>query len=482
LKMFGVGRFEGNPTSERHRMNESPIANTLADWATAFSVENVRNNVRHAAKRCIIDTIGVTVAGSRLPTPARVCAHVTEQYGVGLCTVLGTQVRTSATGAALANGTAAHVLDMDDTCYTGGCMLHGSAIVLPATLAASERCSRAGANLLEAFIVGSEVEFALGWGLTDSHYLKGWWATGTLGAIGAAAGAAKLLGLGAREMATAIGLAAIQANGMIAMLGYDAKPILAGQAARLGLESALLAMQGNTAPARAFEDRRGFLNLMNEGEFNRTSLSDLGRVWRLVDGVAVKRAPVCSAAQAAIELTESLIRQNGLDRTQVSRVRCEVPHIVAISLIFDRPRNAPEAQFSMTFAIGCILAFGRLGPEQIYDEVLGQEALKNAMAKVEMVEADDLNAPEILERNPECARVTIKAADGGTFTGFLGTPLGTPANPFSDQQISDKFRDCVSTAGWTKEKCETVLLGLWNIESAHSVTRLVCGDADCTTP
>jgi 2-methylcitrate dehydratase PrpD len=457
------------------------IANEIADWTASFSVENVSSEVRHAAKRCIIDTVGVIVAGSCLSTSKRVYAHVAHEYGTGPCTIMGTGQRTSATGAAVANGTAAHVLDMDDTCYTGGCMLHGSAIILPATLAASEHCGRDGSKLLEAFILGSEAAFALGSGLTDSHYLKGWWASGTIGAIGAAVSAAKLLDLGAREIATAIGLTAIQTNGMIAMLGYDAKPILAGQAARLGLECALLAMRGNSAPERAFEDRRGFLSLMNDGKFDRSVLADLGVVWRLVDGIAVKRAPVCSAAHAAIELTESLIRENGLDRTQISHVRCEVPHIVAISLIFDRPANPQEAQFSMTFAIGCILAFGKLGPEQISDETLSNEVLKNAMAKVEMVMAEDLNAPEILTRNPECARVTITASDGKTFSGFLETPLGLPSNPFSDQQISDKFRDCVSTAGWTNEECEAALSQLWNIENLRGVTRLVRRDSSCDT-
>ena len=91
--------------------------------------------------------------------------------------------------------------------------------------------------------------------------------------------------------------------------------------------------------------------------------ADLGKVWRLVDGVAVKRAPVWLAAQAAIEITESLIRENGLDRTRISHVRSEVPHIVAISMIFDRPVNPRESQFSMTFVIGCIIASGKLGPE-----------------------------------------------------------------------------------------------------------------------
>ena len=108
-------------------------------------------------------------------------------------------------------------------------------------LAAAEQADISGARFLESFVAGSETAYALGLTLTDTHYLSGWWATSTLGAIGAAAGAARALGMSREETAMAISLAALQANGMIAMLGTDSKPILAGQAAKLGLESALLA-------------------------------------------------------------------------------------------------------------------------------------------------------------------------------------------------------------------------------------------------
>ena len=130
----------------------------------------------------------------------------------------------------------------------------------------------------------------------------------------------------------------------------------------------------------------------------------------------------------------------------------------------------------MPFAIGCILAFGALGPEHISDQILANDDLRRAMAKVKMVESDDLNGADIQPRYPECARVTIKAADGGVYTGFLGAPVGMPENPTSDEALSDKFRHCVTFAGWSKEKCETVLEDLWDIEHAPNLSRLLRGD------
>ena len=452
------------------------ISGRLGAWVAGLSLDQVPGEALHIARRCIVDTVSVAVAGSRTPVAERLREHVSAQYGSGPCNLLGTSHNASAAGAALANGVAAHALDFDDTSYAG--VVHGSAVVLPAVLAAGEQANISGAGFLEAFVAGSEAAYALGLTVTNSHYLRGWWATGTLGAIGAAAGAAKALGLGREGISAAIALCALQANGMIAMLGFDAKPILAGQAARLGVESALLAAQGNSAPLAAFEDRRGLLNLMNEGRQDAAGLAGLGRTWRLLKpGIAIKRAPVCSAAQAAIEVAEKLIAENTLDRAQIKAVRCEVSHLVKISLVHDRPATPSEAQFSMPFAVGCILAFGKLGPDQITGEPLADEALQDAMAKVVMVDADDLNGPDYQQHYPECARVTISMLAGDVFTGFLGAATGMPENPLSDDALSGKFRACTAFAGWPDDKAETVLAQLRDIENAASIGAVVRGDA-----
>ncbi|GBE44146.1 MmgE/PrpD family protein [bacterium BMS3Bbin10] len=457
------------------KVHSAGIAERLGAWVSGLSLSHVPEAALHVARRCIIDTSAVAIAGSRTGVAERLRAHVSGQYGSGACTLLGTAHSASALGAALANGTAAHALDFDDTSYAG--VLHGSTIVLPAVLAAAQQADIAGGQFLEAFIAGSEAAYALGLTLTDTHYMRGWWATGTLGAIGAAAGAAKAGGLDADATARAIALAALGAHGMVAMLGTDAKPILAGQAARLGVESALLAAQGHSAPLQVFEDPRGLLALMNEGRADAAGLEELGQTWRLMEpGIAIKRHPVCSAAQAAMELTGTLIAENKLDREHIASVRCEVPRLVKISLVHDTPATPAQAQFSMPFAIGCILAYGALGPGQISAESLADARLRAAMERVEMAEAEDLNGEEYQPRYPECARVTLVTREGREVSGFLGAPAGMPENPLSDEALSEKFRDCCDFAGWPRERCETLLSALWSIERADSVSGILRGE------
>ncbi|MHA1164591.1 MAG: MmgE/PrpD family protein, partial [Alphaproteobacteria bacterium] len=455
-------------------INEAAVAARLARWTISLALGDVPDEVLHIARRCIVDTIGVAIAGSRLPVSNDIRTHISAQYGSGSCTLLGAGHGASALGAALANGVAAHALDFDDTSYAG--VIHGSAIVLPAVLAGAEMANITGIGFLEAFVAGSEVVYALGLTLTESHYMRGWWATGTLGAIGASAGAAKALGLGEEETTAGIALAALQANGMLAMLGTDAKPIAAGRATRLGIESALLAAQGNSAPEHVFEDRRGFLALMNEGSADAAGLAGLGQTWRLMNpGIAVKRHPVCSAAQAAAELAHKLIDDNHLDRAQIESVQCDVPHLVRISLVYDNPETPAQAQFSMPFALGCILAYGMLGPTQISTETLDDESLRAAMSKVKMAETEDLNGEDYQPRYPECARVTISMQGGREFSGFLGASTGMPENPMSDEALSEKFRECCTFAGWPEESCEAILSCLWDIESVPDMGVLLKG-------
>ena len=185
----------------------------LSNWVESLSLSVVPNAACHADKRCLIDTLGVAVVGSRMPFAACVHTHVAQHYSKDPCIILGKESYVSSMGAALPSDTFAHVLDYDDRSYPGP--VHASTANLPAVLTACEQFVGSSKLFLEAFIAGSEVEYALSWTQTKSHWLSGRWATGTLGSIGAAAGKAKMLGLATDELTAATALAVIQANIMV---------------------------------------------------------------------------------------------------------------------------------------------------------------------------------------------------------------------------------------------------------------------------
>jgi 2-methylcitrate dehydratase PrpD len=214
----------------------------IAEFVVKSRWEECPREAVAAARRAILDCLGVMLAGSIEP-PARIVQRVAEaEGGAPLATVVGTGRRTGAVWAALANGTAAHALDFDDTNFA--MMGHPSAPVLSAALAAGELALADGRGLVHAFLLGFEVETTLAEVLNPGHYHHGWHATCTLGTIGAAAAAARLLGLDAGQTRMALAVAASQSSGLKENFGTMTKPFHAGHAARSGVLAALLARGG----------------------------------------------------------------------------------------------------------------------------------------------------------------------------------------------------------------------------------------------
>lgn len=440
---------------------KNTLSGKAAAWSSGLDLNSVPEAVQKSAKRCIIDLIGVTMAGARDPLCDRITRYAEEMHAPGRCTVLGHDVRLSPVGAALANGAAGHVLDFDDTSYTG--IMHGSTVVFPAALAAVEHAGGDGRRLLEAFIAGSEVDYAIAMLCNTGHYFKGWWSTATFGIFGAAAAAARGLGLNAQQTQVALAIAGIQASGLKAAFGSDAKPYMAGRAAASGVEAALLAARGLSGPAEVLEDSRGFLALLNDGHQEVGEIEKLGQVWRLVDpGILFKEFPVCSAAHAATQQAATLISENAIQASDVRQVVCDVTPTVAISLVHERPATPQEAQFSLPFAIGAILAHGTLGIASLKADVLADPALRREMAKVVMVREDALHSADA----PEGARVTIHMQDGKTVSGYLGVPKGMPANPMSDAELRDKFLHCCEAGGLSDRDATSLYRHLDTLETA----------------
>src|SRR5438876_1836644 len=259
---------------------------TLAEFV-ASAIPPVEG--RHAAARALLDTIGVMLAGASEPAAVSVQQVVAQESSGLQCSVLGTRLRTSATNAALANGTAAHAHDYDDMCFVS--LAHPSAPLVAAALAIAELCGATGRALLDAYVVGFEIEACLGRAMNPRHYQRGWHCTSTLGTIGAAAAVSRLFGLDATAAGHALAIAASEASGLKENFGTMVKPLHAGLAARNGVLAALLARAGLTGSADAIHGAQGLLVAMDSeqdrGAFGGL-VADLGTRWEIVDtGITV---------------------------------------------------------------------------------------------------------------------------------------------------------------------------------------------------
>ena len=448
-----------------------PLAGLLGSWAATLKAEDVPDAVRAAAKRCIIDVVGVSIAGSHTPVSRIAQKIALQQYPPGLSTVIGSEYRLSALGASFCNAVSSHCLDFDDTCYDG--IVHGSSAVWPAVLASGEMAGASGEKVLTAFIVAAEVEYTLGRFLTDHLYMKGWWNTSVLGVIGAAVAAAKVQDFDETLMINTIQNAACFLFGPRALLGTQLKPMAMGSASSKGIYAAILAREGLSGPNDVFENSRGIIHLFNDGIKNDNALKSLGREYKLLEpGIAFKIYPVCSAAQAATEALQQILADNHLDSYQILKIVCEVPHLVAVSLVYPKPVNVTQSQFSMQFALGCILAYGRLGVEHLDEGVLDDPKLQTEMCKVSMIETASFNTLEYNRSiHPEASSVKVKTKSGITIELFKGAATGMPVKPMPNSQLDGKFIDC-ARRHLTMEQSWKLLKRLRTIETLRRINDL----------
>jgi 2-methylcitrate dehydratase PrpD len=301
------------------------------------------------ARHCLLDWFGCALAGSREPVAEILAATLREPSGAAA--LIGRSERTSELTAALINGAASHALDYDD--LQPALAAHPSAAIVPALLAAADGDGATGERLLAALAAGVEAGFVLGCALNPGHYDAGWHGTGTIGTIGAAAGAMHLLGGDEAAWRSAIGLAATQAAGLKVMFGTMAKPLHAGKAASNGLLAARLALAGMDSRSDALEAPRGFAHLYAGGG-----------VWppppagsRLaIEDVLFKYHASCTATQPTIENALALTREHGLEPDEIERIEVRVaPELEDVCGIRE-PRNGTEAKFSLYATTALALA------------------------------------------------------------------------------------------------------------------------------
>jgi 2-methylcitrate dehydratase PrpD len=446
-------------------------AERAAGWAAQLTLDDIPAQVRKVARDCFVDTLGVALAGAARPVVRNIRKVTEAQYRDGPATILGGNRCMSAPAAALVNGTAAHALDFDDNCYSG--FVHGSAVIVPAVLAVGETENVTGAELITAFVAGCEAEFAAGDAATAHLYEKGWWTTGVLGPIGAAVAAARTMKLDAEKTGFAIGLAVAGAGGAKVCFGTDGKPALCGRTAEWGVTAALLAREGCSGPLNAFEGSSGFAQLFNDDIFRGECFADFGKIWRLIKpGVDIKRVPVCLSAHAALDAVMDIMAAQRIATSDIARIVCDVGPVVTANLVYDNPNTPQQAQFSLPFAIGCVLVHGDITLAQLDPEMLDDPALREAMSRVTTVTTDLWKqGGENARRYPEGASVTVTTRDGRSFEKLNGFARGTTARPLTEDEIAGKFMGCASGA-IGKSEAERLIGQLDTLETLPSVRSL----------
>ena len=437
----------------------------------AFVVSSVPPAAARAvAARAFLDTIGVTLAGASEPA-ARIVHQVIAADGAGRCRVLGSALTATAANAALANGTAAHAHDFDDMCFVS--LAHPSAPLVAAALAAAEMAHASGRALLDAYIVGFEIEGRLGRAMNPLHYQRGWHCTSTIGTVGAAAAACRLRSLDAQETNHALAIAASEASGLKENFGSMVKPLHAGLAARNAILAAELARAGMIASASAIDGPQGFLAAFDSASPALDDVAaDLGSRWEILDtGITVKLYPSCAATHPALDAVLDLRHAYGFGPDDVAAAEIGVDPITPTVLLYDDPSNVLQAKFSMPFCIAAAIVDGSVGLGTFDDGRMRDARIAALRSRVTMVvdPALDTSALPLTQ-----ARVAVHLRDGRTLTALADGARGYHDRPASDQELAAKFVSCatrVLDAGDAAEVLDA-LRALAQLEDVNALTAL----------
>jgi 2-methylcitrate dehydratase PrpD len=435
---------------------------------------------RATAARAFLDTIGVTLAGCTEPA-ARIVQQAIASDAPGGCRVVGTAITTSASNAAFANGTAAHAHDFDDMCFVS--LAHPSAPLVAAALAAGELAHAPGRALLDAYVVGFELEGRFGRAMNPRHYEKGWHCTSTIGTIGATAAVCRLRGLSVAATNHALAIAASEASGLKANFGSMVKPLHAGLAARNAIVAAELARAGMTAAPSAIDGPQGFLASYDSASPTLDGvLDDLESRWEILDtGITVKLYPSCAATHPSLDAVLDLRRAHGFQARDVEAVDVGVDPITPTVLLYDDPANALQAKFSMPFCVAAAIIDGRVGLDTFNDGRVKDSELAALRSRVVMrVDSTlDASAPPLTQ-----ARLAVRLTDGRTLAASANGARGYHDRPATDQELADKFNGCASRA-LDDVSAGMLLAMVRDLEHVDDVTALTArsaGRARVSTP
>lgn len=458
-------------------VTSSPL-NAYADWVATAPREWLEDAL-HIARRSLIDTVACMVPGAGDIAPVKLWP-VVQGWGSGPARAVARGETLSAPGAALFNGTAAHALDFDDNFDPA--KAHASAVLIPALLALGDAEDATVGDILDGYIVGLQIMGLVGQAVNPFHRSRGWHATGTLGAIGAAAGCARLLRLDTEQAAHAISLSTSLAGGFMSQFGSDTKPIHAGLAASGGVQAALMARGGITAGADTLDGPTGLRNLMvgpdvealagqmvgkaEHGQTMRFRTKAIGAPLHVLEhGLKIKRFPNCGSLHRALDGLLALMEEHSLTADQIARVLVRAPAAHLRNLMHENPQTPAEAKFSLEYSLAAALHARRVGLGDYEPEALHRPEVRALMPLItkEYVEKLESEFP---------TEVHIELRNGERLKTSIEMPVGSKAHPMSDAQLWQKLETCLAAAAGTFSGGERLLTQLRELDPAKPSRQL----------
>lgn len=446
------------------------VSEALATFVAASRWEDMPVRVKHEAKRSLLNCFATAFAGCRDDALEISLASFRDFGAAGRASLIGRSERVDPLTAAFLNAAAANVHDFDDTHLRT--VIHPAAPIAPALLALSETRVVSGRALIQALALGIEATCRIGNAVSPGHYARGWHITSTCGVFGAALAVGKIIGLDAKQLVWALGNASAQASGLVETLGFMAKSIGVGGAARGGLLAADLAARGHDGPVAPLEGARGFLNVTGDAPALDEITEGLGSRWEALSNIH-KPYPCGIVLNAVIDACLEL-REKGLAPLKAIDAITLHGHPL-LRQRADRPDVATgrESQVSAQHAVAITLLRGKPGLAAFTDEAVNDPATLALRKTVRLVDDPGGAVPGV--------RVAVALRDGTEHEVVVEHARGTDKRSLTDAELEEKFRALVAEKSPTCGDAGELIDVIWNLDGLEDAGALL-GLARPTNP
>jgi 2-methylcitrate dehydratase PrpD len=439
----------------------------FAELVHALKYEDIPEEVTKKAKFIIRDGLGNQIAASAISEPARkVIEMVKEWGGKPESTVVGYGFKVPAPMAAMCNAMMGHGVELDDAHGSG--LIKAGSVMVPSLMALAEANNKSGKEVVTALIAGYEVAIRIAKSINPGHRQRGFHTTGTVSAIGVAAAGAKLLGCDVNGIASAIGLAAMQSAGIQSYLDDPcmAKPFSPGKSALNGTMAAVMVSRGFTGPKKALEGREGFFNAYCDDIRVSDLLDGLGQKFAIME-VGFKPHAACRYAHGPIDLAQQFFHEDNVRLQDVDSIRVNMCELSIRQASKPKPPNLNAAMGSTQFSVALALEIGRNGLREYWDGFNNQKIHDASSTQTTLICEP---AYGVTGRQ---AAVELTLKNGKVLRREQPEPKGEPANPLTEQELSDKFTGLVKMVKGAQNLGPALSEKLMNLENQASVSEII---------
>jgi 2-methylcitrate dehydratase PrpD len=444
----------------------SPIMLKLSKYISSATSIEIPDAVTERAKLHLIDTFAAMISGSKLEPGKKAIAYVKTLGGKPEASVIGTNIKTSAQNAALANGMFGHADETDDTHPPS--LTHPGTSVVPSALAISEKYQLSGSEMLKAVVLGYDICSRILLTLKPMPYLRSGHHAGATGQIfGASAAAGALLKLSPLEIRYMLSYTGQQTSGLYTMF-RDPEHIekayaMGGMPAHNGLQAALMVKAGWTGVEDIFSGERDFFQTFAPEAFDRNDLVDgLGKRYEMMRA-SIKRWPIGGPIQGPMHVLNDLIKDHQFKAVDIEKIVAKMPD-KELEIVNNRPMPDISVQH--------LLAVMALDEKLTFKSAHDFERMKDPKVlkmKRKIFAIGDESLTDV-QRRWRCV-MEVHLKNGSILHGQTMAAKGSFENPLTISEEKEKALDLIGpTLG--KQKAQDLIEQLLNIDKLKNIKKL----------